>query len=453
MLQHLRIGNFKSWEEVDMPLAPLTGIFGTNSSGKTSLLQFLLMLKQTVESADRKQVLNFGDERTYVELGGWSDVIFKHEVSRTLDFSLKWKLPKELVLKNPLEPSQSVSGQSLKFDCELEYPESKKLQVRKFTYSLDGQEWIFEKSGDRYKLNEGANNSFKLKRNIGRKWPFPPPIRFYGFPEQLNAYYQNAGFLSDLQLELENMLNGIYYLGPLRDFPRRQYKWSGGSPGDMGFRGEKFVDAILASKQRNETISRGRGKKKLTLEELVAEWLQNMGLIDSFRVEKIKGSENLYHVRVRKSAHSPEVSLTDVGFGVSQVLPVITLCFYVPEGSVVILEQPEIHLHPRVQANLADVILDAIRHRNIQVIIESHSEHLLRRIQRRIAEEEFSHENARLYFCKMENSASVLEPLQLDLYGTITNWPDGFFGNEMDEIAAMQEAMLERKMQNGNASR
>ena len=69
-----------------------------------------------------------------------------------------------------------------------------------------------------------------------------------------------------------------------------------------------------------------------------------------------------------------------MGIGVSQVLPVLVLCYYVPEGSTIILEQPELHLHPSVQAGLADVFIDVIKHRNVQILLESHSEHLLRRL-------------------------------------------------------------------------
>ena len=81
----------------------------------------------------------------------------------------------------------------------------------------------------------------------------------------------------------------------------------------------------------------------------------------------------------------PDVRLTDVGFGVSQVLPVLILCSYAPEGSILILEHPEAHLHPKVQSELADVLIDVVKNRNVQIILESHSEHLLLRLMRRIA--------------------------------------------------------------------
>ena len=216
----------------------------------------------------------------------------------------------------------------------------------------------------------------------------------------------------------------------------------------MGRRGERVIEALLASRDQGQKISRGRGRGKTadTLEEYVARWLQKLGLIHSFAVEPIVEGSNLYQVRVRKTSSSPLVLITDVGFGVSQVLPVLTLCFYVPEGSAIILEQPEIHLHPMVQAGLADVFIDAVKKRSIQIILESHSEHLLTRLQRRMAEEEISSEDAALYFCERgDNPASQLIPLELDTYGNIKNWPKDFFGDEFAERSAMMQAEIRRK--------
>ena len=272
------------------------------------------------------------------------------------------------------------------------------------------------------------------------------PVKCYGFPDRVKAYYQNAEFLSDFQLAFEELFAGIYYLGPLRDYPRRQYTWADAQPADMGQRGEKVVDALLASREKG-TISRGRGKKKLTVEEFVAHWLRELGLIHEFRVEQITGDSNIYRVSVQKNKGASRVLITDVGFGVSQILPVLTRCYYVPEGSVLLLEQPEIHLHPLVQAGLADVLIDAVKSRNLQIILESHSEHLLRRLQRRIAEETLESKDASLHFCTMEKRTSRLTDLDVDLFGNISNWPDGFFGNEYEEILATQCAIRRRKKQ------
>jgi predicted ATPase len=110
-----------------------------------------------------------------------------------------------------------------------------------------------------------------------------------------------------------------------------------------------------------------------------------------------------------------------------------------------LLEQPEIHLHPGVQAGLADVLIEAVKARNVQIIVESHSEHLLRRLQRRIAEEKLAPADTALYFCAIDAGVSHLTELKVDLYGNIENWPEGFFGDDFGEIAETQKAILRRR--------
>ncbi len=132
------------------------------------------------------------------------------------------------------------------------------------------------------------------------------------------------------------------------------------------------------------------------------------------------------------------------------MLPIITLLEYVPEGSTVILEQPELHLHPSAQAELADLIIHAAVNRNVQVILESHSEHLLLRLQRRIAAQEgITADDVRLYFTRMEEGVSQLDRLELDTYGNIQNWPDKFFGDALAETYAAEKARLQRMRQGG----
>ena len=108
-------------------------------------------------------------------------------------------------------------------------------------------------------------------------------------------------------------------------------------------------------------------------------------------------------------------------------------------------------IHPSVQAGLADVFIDAMQRRKVQIIFESHSEHLLRRLQRRIAEEKLIDAETALYFCEAGRSHSKLTNLQLDEYGNIMNWPKDFFGDEFGEMAAMTKAAIERKMHEQDA--
>lgn len=454
MITQLSAKNFKSWSETGtVRLAPITGLFGSNSSGKTSLIQLLLMLKQTAESPDRSQVLNLGDERNLVELGTFQEVIYLHDLKNKFSVDIDWSLPEPLKFEDPAHKGALLfQGSTMGFSSVVSWAEgtTKDLGrpfVEKMSYRFAGAEFGMQRTGSKRGEYDLVNThpSFSFVRVKGRVWKLPPPSKFYGFPDQVRAYYQNASFLSDFELQIEQLLTRVFYLGPLRDYPKRQYQWAGAQPADMGRRGERVVEALLASRELGVTFSRGQGVRRQTLEERVAWWLKELGLISSFEVRPITEGGKLFQVWVRRSPKSAEVLITDVGFGVSQILPVITLCYYAPEGSTIVLEQPEIHLHPRVQAGLADVFVEVVKQRKIQIVLESHSEHLLRRLQVRMAEERIAKQDAALYFCSTKNGQSVLTELELDIFGNIQNWPDDFFGDEMGEIAAMQKAIIARK--------
>jgi len=176
-----------------------------------------------------------------------------------------------------------------------------------------------------------------------------------------------------------------------------------------------------------------------------------LGLIESFEVENISGQ--LYRVKVCAKGSKDGVDLPDIGFGISQVLPVLVECFYAPPGSIILMEQPEIHLHPSAQSALADVMIDVINSRengadrNIQLIIETHSEHFLRRLQRRIAEDVVSEEKVSAYFANITKTPATLDPLQIDMFGNIQNWPENFFGDEMGDITEQAKAAMKKRMQ------
>lgn len=200
-------------------------------------------------------------------------------------------------------------------------------------------------------------------------------------------------------------------------------------------------------------MNRGPKQRQFRFDEFVARWLKDLGIIENFAVKAVAKGRREFEVLVRTHALSSEVKITDVGFGVSQVLPALVQAFYCPPNSTIWMEQPEIHLHPQVQAELADVFISAIqarengKERNVQLIVESHSEHFLNRLQRRVAEGIVSPDDVAVYFCRRSGAAAELEPLRLNMFGEIENWPDNFFGDEMADISARTLAAMEKKHQ------
>jgi len=456
VLRRFRLKNFKAWRDTgSVELAPLTILFGTNSSGKSSINHLLMLLRQTVRSPDRKSVLDLGDPESPVQLGSFRDLIFDHRTKEPLGIDLEWDLPGELTVRDPISRKR-WSGDGLAFRGEIRQAASgRTLQSAGFSYRLltASEEQLrvdFErdvKREDRWQIN---SSPYDLIRTKGRAWELPKPVHFYGFPNEASVYFQNSAFLGDLELAFEDRLEALSYLGPIRQPPARIYPWAGSVPEDVGWRGENAINALLAGADRRYNwTAKARTK---SLEQIVASWLKRLGLITSFQVSEIAPGRSEYEVRVRARPKSAEVKLTDVGFGVSQVLPVVAQAFYAPANSTVLMEQPEIHLHPRAQSVLGDLLLDAVTAREnstgrgVQMLVESHSEHLLRRIQRRIAEEKVDPNQVALYFCYSSPEGSAMDRLEVDTFGDILNWPPDFFGDELEDVSVQAEVGMQRRM-------
>ena len=464
MLKYIEVENFKAWRKLQMPLGKVTCLFGTNSSGKSSILQLLLLLKQTKNATDRGLVLDFGGPNELVNLGNYQALVHGNDPDADISWTLDWELPEPLKIRDLMGSGKDIlyQGTSLRTSTRVGLNRAglrdEHLSARRLKYGFSETQFGIEikngieprtKGADGFELKSEGNRPFEFIRNPGRPWSLPGPVKTHLFPDQAQTYYQNTGFLSEFEYEYEDLMDRVFYLGPLRDHPQREYRWSGTRPDGVGPRGERTVEAILAATaggEKRNLAPRGRLK---TFQGMIAYWLQELDLIQSFRIEEIGSGANLYHARVKRGSSSPETMLTDVGFGVSQVLPVLVLLYYVPPGSIVLLEQPEIHLHPSVQSGLGDMILEVAQHRQVQIIVESHSEHLLRRFQRRAAEGTAPSSDLKLYFVQTSRGAADLNDLKLNEWGMMENWPDHFFGDEMGEIAAISTASLERRRRPG----
>ena len=428
MITEFRAENFKSWEDTGkIDFAPLTGFFGANSSGKTSILQVLLMLKQTVERPpDWNNPLDFGDECSLVNLGSFGDVIYRHRQDLSLGITVSWNLPEKLPVTNRFGGNASpIETTNLSFSTSIVKIDKHSVTSEFFSYSMSGQPFSIEWRPDRDVGSLGSELVF---------WS-GSPFRCYGV---LDKSRDNRK-LSFWQFEeaFEELFSRICYLGPRREYPRPFYTWEGDHPEGVGQHGREMVSALFSARMQ-----------LLDLDEQVPRWLQRLGLIDSYRLVPVSEYENSYEFLVTKHKGGPEVRLTDIGFGVSQVLPVLILCYYVPEGSILILEQPEAHLHPKVQSDLADVLIDVVKNRNVQIILESHSEHLLHRLTRRIAEGEISADDMALYACQINDGTSEIEPLKMDEYGNVSNWPRDFFGDDAGDVVERAKAEIKRRKAN-----
>ena len=424
MITHIQMKNFKSWQDSgQVKLAPLTGFFGTNSSGKSSLLQMLLLLKQTIGT---DETLFFGDENSLVNLGDFREVIYRHQSINELYLGISCKLTHSTpdLFKIPI--------QLLRFAFDTIIREEKSTPIVKHIryISLSDGATTLWKNGRLYRNNQDLG-TIDIQN-------------CYGLPPQSSINFTGpTDILPQFSSVFEELFAHVYYLGPTRVHPQRLYHWEGTHPKEVDLWGDKAIDALLSAgvrKMKSSTKEYG-----VLIEERISEWLQKTELAHSFQLIPTGSLDDKnYEVRIQKTSNSAAVTLADMGHGVADLFPLLVHCCYVPEGSTLILEQPGIHLHPKAQADLADLLIEVITERNLQILIESHSEHFLTRLQRRIAEEKISTDQTALYFCQNKEGISKIDRLEIDDFGNIQNWPEDFFGEVMSDMFAMTDAQRER---------
>jgi hypothetical protein len=220
-----------------------------------------------------------------VQLGTIRDAIHDHNENKSINVLLEFALPNELVLTDPSEKRTSYvsRGSQLSYSSEIAVdqhaPFTKQLSyvLGDLRFSLAPRK-PYTLEFDLHAENiKGEDTEFRFLRTTGRRWQLPGPIKSYAFPDQARTYFQNAGFLADLEASYEAAIDKIYYLGPLREFPQRDYLWARSRPTDVGRRGEKAIDAILAATEAGETRNLKLKAHHKPFQEMIAYWLREMG--------------------------------------------------------------------------------------------------------------------------------------------------------------------------------
>jgi len=238
-----------------------------------------------------------------------------------------------------------------------------------------------------------------------------------------------------LKSSLEYYFKDLYYIGPLRNIPERYYSIIGEMAKDVGFKGE-LVPYILKQSQENKELKKVINK--------VAYWLEQFEMAKETDIKRYKEIDEFISILFKEYFSGLKVNITDMGIGTSQILPIIIEGFIINEGSVLLIEQPEIHLHPKAQAILGDLFVDIMKE-DKYLIIETHSEHLMQRIERRIAECEISKEDVNFYYITMSKDGSIIKKITLNDNGIFENIPDGFFDDDYKEAYEHLKVILNKK--------
>jgi predicted ATPase len=349
-LKRFTIENFKAFQKCVLDLAPLTFLIGENSAGKSSLLQALLLLKQTLESPAGNGVLNLNSH--YVQFHQFREMVFgMPSLNAVVGFELEF---------SNFKLGFKVGAKSIEDDLAL-------LELR------FNDEWL--------SIDEDVSILADLMMR---------DVKFY--------------------LEMMKIFNNLAYLQPVRPLNKRYYDLRGTKPDWIGMQAENIADFLE---------SFPAVKKK------VQNWFVKTAKMA--REVKIKGDRQRGQTEIifTETTTGLEIDISRLGVGIStQLLPIVVATF--TPKNMLIFEAPEIHLNPSLHGALTDLFIEGVNNGK-QILVETHSEHSIYRVQRRIAEGKIAPENVAIYFVRRGAEGSIAERLNVTEEGEIPDWPDGFF--------------------------
>jgi len=301
------------------------------------------------------------------------------------------------------------------------------IKIIKFEIYSDSDINIFsyEHKGAVHKITSHYLND-KTTSNLRTK--FGKAISFNQFQVQrVNKQSENNIFVNTLIDIVDDFVDkikhnfnysNINYVDPLRAYPRRYY-----------FLDEKDIFTSL-NKIDGEKMATML-KENTALRKKVNKWIGKFNL--KVNIEQLQ--DTIHNIKISQNGLS--LDITDVGFGISQVLPIITQGFFSTKNSTTLIEQPEIHLHPKMQAELSDLFIDIIQEEkesNKRIIIETHSEYLLKRLRRRIAEGAISNKDIAIYSFSLDSETNngTISKLDIDNKGAF-EWPKDFYDTDMED--------------------
>lgn len=407
-LTHLLFRNYKTFEdEYNLEIKPLTILIGPNSSGKSVIARLPILLArgfsgQALAPLDLEfDGLDFG--------GSYKEMVHNHSQRGSIRLGFSF-----------------VGNNSQKWSVvtRIQGFEEYQLQiVTKFElYRDDSPIFIARWNGNDPIYEPNVYDVEKLSRKMH--------IDFNGLMPSV--------MLGDIDIRKLLLLKlRANYLGPFREKPKRLYRFSGGSPSAVGLGGSQAPQMLAGDATR---------KERKILDD-VSEWFYKY--LGGWPLDVVREGAGFSLVLVNPENQSLKVNLKDVGTGIAQVLPMVVQIMFdaIHEGSeaIEVVEQPELHLHPQVHGDLADLYITACQKTNARFLIETHSELFLLRLRRRIAEGKLNPNDVIFYWVKGKNGTGKIVPIHIDEDGETDTWPTDVFSDAFKEITAIRRAQKKRQ--------
>ncbi|MGD2250130.1 MAG: DUF3696 domain-containing protein [Candidatus Methanofastidiosia archaeon] len=435
MLNKIRIQNFKCLQDTkDIEIRPITFLVGPNSSGKSSIFQALLALKQTVESSDQRSALILQD---YVDLGSYKDIFFKHDIKRDIIFDFESIGPLKYSVTFSVQEEGKAPGRL--FVKSFEFSAEEASNSNGISY-VPNKLNLIKSSKQKYTIEYEKNNNINKIPNINLKkfYIIIPEIskiddKYSALKKFLMIFaaYEEFRIISSFSLiksNIEDIFHHIFHIGPLRHEPERVYSASGAYPESVGKYGQRTIDIILYEKKIKDKIKK---------------WLEKFNISLKFSLEELKKGSRRYEALLKDYFTKTEVNLADVGFGTSQILPILVQGFLSPSDAILLLEQPEIHLHPKAQCTMGDLLVDIVKNANRKLIIETHSDLLIDRVCKHILlkDSKISPDDIIIYYFDPSKEGTIIKPITINENAQYENFPEGFFEERFEEAMHRAELM------------
>jgi predicted ATPase len=412
------VGNFKgiaapTWIEI----RPITIFVGANSSGKSTCIHALASLSQTVKVTNNTRPLILDDEFASVHLGRFIEVIHSRSYQDVISLGLELsKVPIVRFLEKDGKPHHDVSevtaSAEYSFKCALRTQE---MHLADAQIKIGEQKYSAKRDKKGYLVTAGTEaDSVKGRFTVETAFMFDEKSFFLTSPKQ----YQKFASLLQFQTNLKEALTNTLYLGPFRQAPQRKYPTRGSSPAEVGAMGESTV-TLLA----NETIQ----TQSRTHINQIAKWLKDLGLAKALTITRLARSD-LFDISMTLQ-DGESFPIADLGYGLSQVLPVLTQCSFAKKGSTLLFEQPEIHLHTASARKLAGVFIDTAREKDARVVVETHSPELVKQVFAEIRSGRVPIQDVAVYKVVRNEGRSVVSPIAIEVIqgdiDVIENWEAG----------------------------
>lgn len=441
MITSVGFENFKCFGEMTMcKLAPITLLVGENNSGKSSIIQALHLPALTIQQADPDTCLRL--QHQDYDYGSFGDIVFRHDESKLVTLSFGNTIQSES------DEQTNPKKEEIVMECTFGYfPRRQEVYLHHFAIK-DGKDELLNATPRKYKdsarvlIHGHEHEQNYVSRFFKRSSLFVRPrqdafVRLLGQNDtekkKTVRLFGDIFNIDRLTNHFIRSFNRTYLLGPLRLAPSRFYAYSGSGSERIGPKGEFAFQNYATLLRRNRKIDREKIEK-------INQALYQLGFMGDLEVRIIKGKFSEFWTKHSKSSLTANVA--DAGFGISQVLPVIVLLHTSPPDSTILLEQPEIHLHPAAQAQLGSVLAGACSPRK-RIVIETHSENLILRIQTEVAKRRLKPEDVRIYYVQPKSSGHKVIPIPLNEKGEfLAKWPKGFFEENYQESVKLAKARL-----------